>query len=275
MILSLQVLVPRRETHIVVDPVNSDILVATISDFSLRGGYNTTKYSVSFKNGKKDSWRDNFVPLYNNFPVTSDGTTWDANSDPVLAMDREENVYLSSLYFNTTNNMNGLYVAVSAVCTDSRRCRDELEFEKRHVYPVSVNLNPNTTIFEDKDWIAADSNKKSPHKGNVYVSWTRFIGDTSNMILFSRSTDEAKHWSNPIQISLNSQNGAVQGSQIAIGPEGEIYVAYEVFLTGNHVRHYLVKSTNGGRSFSTPQPITPIFNDVTFLSTYRKNSFPI
>ena len=42
---------PEAEEHIAVDPLNSKLLVAAISDFSLRGGFNTTKYVVSTTNG--------------------------------------------------------------------------------------------------------------------------------------------------------------------------------------------------------------------------------
>src|SRR5713226_2002266 len=43
--------IPEAEEHIAVDPLNSSNLVAAISDFSLRGGFNTTKYAFSFNNG--------------------------------------------------------------------------------------------------------------------------------------------------------------------------------------------------------------------------------
>jgi len=66
----------------------------------------------------------------------------------------------------------------------------------------------------------------------------------------------------------------VQGSQVAVGPGGEVYIAYEVFFAGNKRQHFIAKSTNGGVSFSVPVAMTPMFNDLSFSATYRDNSFP-
>ena len=81
--------------------------------------------------------------------------------------------------------------------------------------------------------------------------WAHFTA-TSDMIFFSRSTNHGGSWSSPIQVSAPAQNGAVQGAQVAVGPQGQVYVAYEVFFVGNKRRQFLTKSTNGGLSFSTP-----------------------
>src|SRR5207247_1276256 len=43
--------------------------------------------------------------------------------------------------------------------------------------------------------------------------------------------------------------------------------------TGGRRQHFLAKSTNRGVTFSAPRPITPVFNEVAFGSTYRVNSF--
>jgi len=62
------------------------MLVAAISDFSLRGGFNTTKYTLSTNNGS--TWKQAFIPRNSaGLPLTSDGAAWQANSDPVVAID--------------------------------------------------------------------------------------------------------------------------------------------------------------------------------------------
>jgi hypothetical protein len=259
--------IPEAEEHIAVDPTNGSKLVAAISDFSLRGGYNTTKYSVSYNNGV--SWTQAFVPLdaTTSRPATSDGQTWDANSDPVVAIDRAGRVYLANLYFNATNGngAGGFYVSVGTLGLTN------LGITQASTKPVATNLSPNTTTDEDKEWIAVD-NSGGSRDGTVYASWTRFTSN-SDFILVSKSTDHGSTWSTPIQVSPSSQNGAVQGSQIAVGPGGEVYVVYEVFFVGNNRAQYMAKSTNGGASFSNPVAITPQFGELKFNSTYRKSSF--
>ena len=50
--------IPEAEEHIAVDPLSTGAtLVAAISDFSLRGGFNTTKWAVSSNGSKKASMR--------------------------------------------------------------------------------------------------------------------------------------------------------------------------------------------------------------------------
>jgi hypothetical protein len=258
--------VPEAEEHIAVDPLQPNNVVAAISDFSLRGGSNTTKLASSTDNGT--TWTESFVPLSGGAPATSDGLVWPYNSDPVVAIDRNGKAYIADLYFNSSagDNSNGVYVSVGTISSTG------LGVTAATTYPVSVQASPSTTVDEDKEWIAVD-NSLSLNSGNVYVSWTRFIGNSSDMILFSRSTTGAQTWSAPIQVSATAQNGAVQGSAMAVGPNGEVYVAYEVFFVGGGRRHYITKSTDGGLSFSAPVAASPLFNELSFNSTYRKNSF--
>ncbi len=258
---------PEAQAYVALYPANPNNAVAVISDFSLRGGYNTTKYAVSFNNGAAGTWTENFVPLKYGMPATSDGSVWEANSDPVVAIDKMGNVFVSSLYFNAGNRANGVYVALGHLT-----CMD-LGLTVASTVPVTTSLSPSSTVENDKDWLAVDNSNNPSTTGNVYVSWTRFDG-SSNMILVSRSTDHGQTWSIPVQVSDPWQSGAVQGSQVAVGPLGEVYVVYEVFLAGNRRQHFLVKSQDGGKTFTPPKSISPSFNEISFNSTYRKNSFP-
>ncbi|MFB3924181.1 MAG: sialidase family protein [Terriglobia bacterium] len=255
--------VPGAEEHIAVDPTSANNLVAAISDFSQRGGYNTTKYAWSYDGG--GTWAEHFVQYSGSLLQTGDSLSWEANSDPVVAIDKGGRVFLADLYFNASNNAGGLYVGVGSLGASN------LGISAGTTYPVAVQTDPNTSTFEDKEWLAVD-NSGGARDGNVYVTWTRFTS-TADMVLFSRSTDHGQTWSAPVQVSNPSFNGAVQGSQIAVGPDGTIYVVYEVFYVGNQRAHFLSKSTNGGTSFSSSVQVTPLFGELKFNSTYRKNTF--
>jgi len=262
---TLTTTVPEGEEHIAADPNNFKNLIGMISDFSQNGGFNTSKFSVS-KNGGT-TWKENFVPLSGGFPATADGHIWQANSDPVVAIDKLGNVFLANLYLqvsggNVTND--GYYVC-------SAKLSSGPTFKQSGCHTVKTTLTSSPDL-EDKEWIAVD-NSTSRSSGNVYASWTHFVDNTTNFILFSRSTDHGVHWSKPIQINPASQNGGVQGSQVAVGPKGEVYVAYEVFFTSGS-QHLVAKSTNGGGSFGTAVAMTPGFTDLTFCLDYRCNSFP-
>jgi hypothetical protein len=258
--------VPEAEEHIAVDPNNFNNLLTMISDFSQNGGFNLSKFAFSSTNGA--SWSEGFVPRSGGFPVTADGHVWQANSDPVVAIDKLGNAYLANLYLqvdslgNVTND--GIYVCSATLGSGPK-------FKASGCHAVRTSLKA-TTNNEDKEWMAVD-NSSSSFSGNVYVSWTHFTA-SSSMIFLSRSTNHGVTWSKPIQINLSSQNGAVQGSQVVVGPLGAVYVAYWVSLAGGKGRHFIAESRNGGTSFGTAVAMTPVFNNLNFAASYRDNSFP-
>ena len=85
---------------------------------------------------------------------------------------------------------------------------------------TSVRAGLNSQIFFDKEWIAADS-----ASGNVYLSYTVF-GAAADTIVFQRSTDGGSTFNDPVTVNT-SGFGNVQGSRPAVGPLGQVYVAWQ------------------------------------------------
>jgi hypothetical protein len=94
----------------------------------------------------------------------------------------------------------------------------------------------NRPKFEDKDWISVDLTN-SIYKNNLYVAWTEFdslfVADINykSRILFSRSTDEGETWSEALKISdvegdCQDDDNTTEGAVPAVGPDGEIYIAW-------------------------------------------------
>ena len=89
--------------------------------------------------------------------------------------------------------------------------------------------------FNDKNWIGVDDNPQSPFFGRVYVSWTEFrsataTGNGNEPMMVSSSTDGGRTFGSPKQLSPAGNNGTGngrQGSSIATGPDGTVYVAFE------------------------------------------------
>jgi hypothetical protein len=89
---------------------------------------------------------------------------------------------------------------------------------------------------QDKEWLAVDLSTPQ-YKNFLYTSWTEFdnygssSSSDSSRILFSRSTDHGITWSAPKRLSDKGGNCidsdlTVEGAVPAIGPNGEIYVAW-------------------------------------------------
>jgi len=260
--------IPEAEQHIAVDPNNPSNLVAAISDFA-GGGFNTTKYVFSKDSGA--TWTESYVPMDPfgfGFLMTGDGFFWLANSDPVIAIDRQGYVYMANLCLDVFDNGNGLYVSRTNLHGGA------VNFTAGGTRPVDVHPSGATIIFADKPWLTVDNSSNPTTAGTVYATWSRFIGNTTDLIMLSRSTNRGQTWSRPIRISAASQDGAVQGSQVAVGRNGEVYVVYLVSYDGGKSQLFMAKSTNRGVSFSAPKAITPVFNDVAVGATYRVFSLP-
>jgi hypothetical protein len=117
--------------------------------------------------------------------------------------------------------------------------------------------------FTDKPWMEVDLNAPaaSPCSGNVYFADTNFHGARgSSPVVFSRSTDGGVTWSSPRTISTGGQQGAShnQGADIAVAPNGTVYVAFESFSQQGLDTINLVKSTDCGSHWTQPVIVNTI-----------------
>jgi hypothetical protein len=113
---------------------------------------------------------------------------------------------------------------------------------------------PLTGKFNDKTAIEADRTG-GPNDGNVYFAWSRFTGFETSNIYFVRSTDHGRTFSNPLLLTPNSGN--LQDPRIDVTGNGNVYVTYDVgdLKNGQQSGIQIVKSTDGGRTFSRPSQI--------------------
>ncbi len=94
-----------------------------------------------------------------------------------------------------------------------------------------------------------------PQNNHLYVSWTEFeeYGSTdpedSSSIVIAKSTDAGETWSEPIRINQKAGNcldddQTVEGAVPAVGPAGQVYVAW-----ANNDTLYFDRSTDGGNTW--------------------------
>ncbi|HUS05522.1 MAG TPA: sialidase family protein, partial [Bryobacteraceae bacterium] len=108
--------------------------------------------------------------------------------------------------------------------------------------------------FHDKTAIEADRTGGACD-GNVYFSWSRFTGYSSN-IYFSRSTDHGASWSKPQLLTSNVMN--VQDPDISVTGSGNVYVTFDQGSTvsGQADAVMIAKSADCGMTFSKPVTVT-------------------
>ncbi len=128
--------------------------------------------------------------------------------------------------------------------------------------------------WEDKPYVVADDSQ-GPYAGNLYVGWTRWTL-TDSEILLSRSTDDGKTWSPPLEIDAHrglprDDNGALEGFSGAVGPDSTLYA---VWADGDHI--VLTSSRDGGRAFEPPRNIITVAPIMFHIQgTSRANGFPV
>lgn len=165
--------------------------------------------------------------------------------------------------------------------------------------------------FIDKSWIGVGLPQNAGttmidgqevHLNNVYLAYTVFSGSGENLeseIMFRRSTDNGKTWTDPMPIDVENAGlqskdkgkgkgkgkgegeGVNQGAVIAVDPReeyGNVYVAWRQFGDGKKSDAiFITKSENWGASFGEPvqvsQKMIP-FEQGTSTYSFRTNAYP-
>ncbi|MEP7022062.1 MAG: hypothetical protein ABI808_15570, partial [Pseudonocardiales bacterium] len=214
---------PQNETSIAVDPNNPNHLVAGANDYvtrtwsctvggtpcsALGDGYSGSDYSTD----GGTTWcctssdRSNIGTLIPGVEHLVGGP-YGAGGDPAVTFDSRGTAYYAGLGFNRTSAPNTVTVSRGTFAGSS------LSWSA----PTFINPTTSPTIFNDKEWIAADQNTASAFRDRVYVTWTRFLFNpqTGNYvqspIAFVSSSDGGRTFTTPKLISGNVLYG--QGSR--------------------------------------------------------------
>jgi len=167
--------------------------------------------------------------VINYFHVSADGgLTWNTQSlvspygvwgDPNIQVDNMGNFYFTHL----SNTPGGNWID-RIVCQKSTN--------DGQAWNIGTYTGLNGTKAQDKQTLTIDRTNN-----NLYMTWTEFdsYGSTdpldSSRILFSKSLDQGDTWSSPVKLNKWSgdcidKDSTVEGAVPAIGPNGEIYVAW-------------------------------------------------
>jgi hypothetical protein len=109
-----------------------------------------------------------------------------------------------------------------------------------------------TTGSQDKNLAATDDAPASPYYGRSYVVWSLF-NLASPPIGISSTTNGGVSWSAVTQINTSVAGHYSQGCDVAVGPNGEVYVIWAAPISGSPFTEDFAgfaKSTNGGVSWT-------------------------
>jgi len=255
---------------------------AHIVDITPKAGYfNEPALAVNPKNPQQAvvAWQVNASAAYS----TDGGQTWKVaegtapknyrvSGDVSLAYDASGRAILCYIAFDKLGSTNYWAQGATRNGIFIRRSVDGGQnWEPDAVTVISHESTPGIP-FEDKPWIVADTS--GTHAGNLYIGWTQFTLAASDL-MFSRSTDGGKTWSQPIKLNSvpglpRDDNGALEGFHGVVGPDGALYTIWD-----DRDGIMMAVSRDGGRTFSKDRRIIPAgpgYFGITGVS--RSNGFP-
>lgn len=237
----------QSEVFITKHPTDPDILFATA---------NTLKFTPSF-----------FVSE-GVYVTTDGGSSWFGSDtckganiffhggDPAIAIDKNGTFILTrkgtttfpGIYSHYSNDLGNTWSAQKTVSTD--------------------DIERATMVTE--------TNPNNPYYGRTYLTWARLVPPYS--IGFSYSNDGAQNWTTPI--SLSTQNIRRAGGEIALGPNGEVYICWAEVASISpftEVNVGFASSSNGGTNWNITErafPMSGIVGILTEKQSIRVNGLP-
>src|SRR5213593_4713443 len=266
---------PQNETPIAVDPNNPSRLLAGANDYR----HDLAACGIYASRDGGATWND-----------VGEGTTVPpgavAGGDPVTMFGPDGTAYHVCLGFTPVTNATSTTVIFVSRSTDLKT----LEPAGAVIADVSGGTDATFGYFNDKEFGTVDTRPGSPHRGRIYVTWTRFkfnrLDDSyvESPIVLSYSDDRGASWNGPHPVSSPDLNFD-QGSVPAVGPNGEVHVVFENGNgTGFNGQAMVAKSVDGGNSFAHPVKVDAIIEICDHLnvdgrcaiknSSWRVNSFP-
>ncbi len=240
----------RSESSIVVNPNNPMQIVSASKKFNNITTYDFT-LATQYSDDGGHTWHDSAALGMSGFTVMT---------DPTMAWDDSGNVFMVGLAGNNPPTWDALGIVVYK-STDGG---------KSWSAPKKIH----TSVNDDKQWAAGDTNPASPHHGNVYAAWddgspTPGLG----WIAFARTKDHGATWigagpGTPAAGGMIVNDGS-HFPEVNVGDDGTVYI---VSTTGSDITLYV--STDGGGTFTQkPNPATGIHGLESGLSFI--DGFPV
>jgi hypothetical protein len=273
-----------NETSVAISPANPSIIAVGANDYRMVPVFGDAWLGLYVSTDSGASWFNTMVP---GFPSDSSAAGLaspllglDGSGDPTVRFDAAGNLYVAGIAFNRDfdqqdlSNDTVVYVAKytytpSTVAGTSTQ--NSAANPPKFTYAFTTIVDKGAVgfavpvgdpfgfagKFDDKNWMAIDTNSSGPCSGNIYYTFTKFTGLAGAFpIVFSRSTDGGTTFSEPRPVSQRGQQGTVstQGSNIAVGSDGRIYVSYRTFATSGDptFKIQVVRSNDCGGHFGKP-----------------------
>jgi hypothetical protein len=226
---------PQSETFITINTNKPEILAGGSNEIfrlPMRGYFSS--------NGGA-SWGGVDLPL----PPPKTKSGFNFGSDPTLAFDSSNNLFYGYIvvHFGGGNGINGTEMAV-ARSVDGGKTYPTVSF---------FGFENGTNHFNDKPMITADANAISPFRDNVYIAWDAASGGSiGGGVRVATSRDHGATFSITRADDLSGPGRSI-GASPAVGPNGEVYIAWNDYKANAIVFN---RSFDGGQTWGVPVSVS-------------------
>ncbi|HKS22141.1 MAG TPA: exo-alpha-sialidase [Thermoanaerobaculia bacterium] len=214
---------PRSESNIRVNPRNPSLIVAASNNIQASG-----RQAQFTSSDGGASWTQSYLPL-----TTGD----ELHSDPTVEWTSDGTAWATTIGIDASQQL---------------RLRAYKSTDGGNTWTFDSTFS-DTQNATDKQMTWVDSSPISPHRDNMYAIW-----HNNRPVFMNRRTSGA--WQTPVQVSGAETTGTGIGSDVRTNSAGDVFA----FWPDTGSRHiFMVKSTNGGASYSTPLIIATTFGAFT------------
>jgi hypothetical protein len=264
----------QNEPHIAIHPTNPNIVAVGMNDVRTLGVSNDAWQGLAVSGDGGATYTESLIPGYPGdtsaaglaSPIRGNA----AASDPWLGFDRFNNLFFAFVAFQRTppgqpanTTANALAVAKYTVDPTTGAV----------AYTKTVVAERGTVGLgqqEDKEALAVDTGLASPFNGHVYVCWARFTGGQNHLTVVA-SSDHGETWQTARFIGPQNDLNNMQGCNLAVEPDGDVYVGYRTFDNNpgnsnpNDSAIFVARSSDGGATFAAPTMVSRFVD-------YRQNA---
>jgi hypothetical protein len=287
----------QNETAVAVNPTDPQNVLSSQNDY--REGDSTCGVNWSLDGG--EHWGSQLLPTKFTAPgFTAPRHYWDAGGDPTVGFDSEGRAYYVCLMFDrgasadNGDNASGIFAFRS------------LDGGASWSFPgVPIDQTDGTGEdgigLIDKQYLTVDLSAGSPNLDRIYVAWVEFnVEFTASPVNVAYSDDHGLSWTVvkyiggfseelcPINFD-GSPPGTCNANQFVnpfTAPNGDVFVTFQNYNNcagaigdpcegdpnDNHNQMLIVKSTDGGDTWSAPVKVTD-FYDLPDCFTYTGENF--
>jgi hypothetical protein len=231
---------PRSESDIRVNFLDPTKIISASNNISGSGGQ-----SMFFSTNSGSTWGQTTLPVqtglgdsFHSDPTvewTSDGTAWSTT----IGINSGGTVLKMRSYKSTNNGATWTF----------------------------DNTFSGTQTATDKQMIWVDHSSTSAFKDNLYAIW-----HNNNPVFMNRRTGPGGSWQTPIQVSGAETTGTGIGADVKTNSSGDVF---GVWPDTGSLGIYVVKSTNGGVSYSAPTRIATTFGSFNLSVPAMASRIPL